>query len=69
MRRTVLLNNFNAKMLVVSFPVQFTNWVTDENLRWTVEPNARDEKGNRIGPVINYTLDWYKIVEPPSCEY
>jgi hypothetical protein len=49
--------------------VQFTNWVTDENLRWPVQPNAVDKNGKKIGPMINYTLDWYKIVEPPSCEF
>uniref|UniRef100_A0A914KIS6 Metalloendopeptidase n=1 Tax=Meloidogyne incognita TaxID=6306 RepID=A0A914KIS6_MELIC len=42
----------------------FTNWETDEKYHWPHQPSTT--QGVRYGPLINYTLDWEKIVEPPS---
>jgi len=46
-------------------PALFTNWETDEKYHWPHQPSTT--QGVRYGPLINYTLDWEKIVEPPSC--
>ncbi|KAL3089284.1 hypothetical protein niasHS_007006 [Heterodera schachtii] len=49
--------------------VQYTNWITNDTLRWPVDTKARNEYGNLVGPVINYTLDWHKIVIPASVKW
>uniref|UniRef100_A0A914IEZ8 Metalloendopeptidase n=1 Tax=Globodera rostochiensis TaxID=31243 RepID=A0A914IEZ8_GLORO len=49
--------------------VQYTNWITNDTLRWPVDTKARNENGNLIGPVINFTLDWNKIVIPASVKW